>query len=139
PIVKNLHQRALATIIERTGAQSGDLIFFGADKAKVVNDALGALRVKLGHEKGFLNGEAWCPVWVVDFPMFEYDEDEKRWTACHPPCTAPKDEQFEPLEADPAACLAKAYDGTLNGWEIRGGSVRIDGADRQSQAFGALG
>ncbi|AUN94250.1 aspartate--tRNA ligase [Pseudazoarcus pumilus] len=139
PIVKNLHQRALATIIERTGAQSGDLIFFGADKAKVVNDALGALRVKLGHEKGFLNGEAWCPVWVVDFPMFEYDEDEKRWTACHHPFTAPKDEHFELLESDPGACLAKAYDLALNGWEIGGGSVRIHRADMQSQVFRALG
>src|SRR5690554_735318 len=139
PIVKNLHERALATIIERTGAQSGDLIFFGADNAKVVNDALGALRVKLGHEKGFLNGEAWCPVWVVDFPMFEYDEDEKRWTACHHPFTAPKDEHFELLESDPGACLAKAYDLALNGWEIGGGSVRIHRADMQSQVFRALG
>ncbi|MBA4742273.1 MAG: aspartate--tRNA ligase [Azoarcus sp.] len=139
PIVKNLHERALATILERTGAQSGDLIFFGADKAKVVNDALGALRVKLGHEKGFLNGEAWCPVWVVDFPMFEYDEDDKRWTACHHPFTAPKDEHFELLESDPGACLAKAYDLALNGWEIGGGSVRIHRADMQSQVFRALG
>ncbi len=139
PIVKNLHERALATILERTGAQSGDLIFFGADKAKVVNDALGALRVKLGHEKGFLNGEAWCPVWVVDFPMFEYDEDDKRWTACHHPFTAPKDAHFGLLESDPGACLAKAYDLALNGWEIGGGSVRIHRADMQSQVFRALG
>ncbi|HNM21141.1 MAG TPA: aspartate--tRNA ligase, partial [Rhodocyclaceae bacterium] len=92
PIVKNLHGQALKTIVERTGAQSGDLIFFGADKAKVVNDALGALRVKLGHEKGYLNGKAWEPLWVVDFPMFEYDEDDKRWVACHHPFTSPKDD-----------------------------------------------
>ena len=90
PIVKNLHEAALKAIIERTGAQSGDLIFFGADKAKVVNDALGALRSKIGHEKGYLNGKAWEPLWVVDFPMFEYDEEDKRWTACHHPFTAPR-------------------------------------------------
>jgi aspartyl-tRNA synthetase len=138
PIVKNLHQQALRAILERTGAQSGDLIFFGADKAKVVNDALGALRVKLGHEKGFLNGQAWCPVWVVDFPMFEYDDEDKRWTACHHPFTAPKDEHVELLESDPGACLAKAYDLALNGWEIGGGSVRIHRADMQSKVFRAL-
>jgi len=138
PIVKNLHEQALRTILERTGAQSGDLIFFGADKAKVVNDALGALRVKLGHEKGFLNGQAWTPVWVVDFPMFEYDDEDKRWTACHHPFTAPKDEHVDLLETDPGACLAKAYDLALNGWEIGGGSVRIHRADMQSKVFRAL-
>lgn len=138
PIVKNLHEQALKTIIERTGAESGDLIFFGADKSKVVNDALGALRVKLGHEKGYLNGEAWCPVWVVDFPMFEYDDEDKRWTACHHPFTAPKDDHVDLLESDPGACLAKAYDLALNGWEIGGGSVRIHRADMQSKVFRAL-
>ncbi len=138
PIVKNLHERALVTILERTGAQSGDLIFFGADKTKVVNDALGALRTRLGHEKGFVNGAAWAPVWVVDFPMFEYDEEEKRWTACHHPFTSPKDGHAELLESDPGACLAKAYDLALNGWEIGGGSVRIHKADVQSQVFRAL-
>jgi aspartyl-tRNA synthetase len=138
PIVKNIHEQALRSIIERTGAQNGDLIFFGADKTKVVNDALGALRVKLGHEKGFVSGEAWTPVWVVDFPMFEYDEDDKRWTACHHPFTAPKDEHIALLETDPGACLAKAYDLALNGWEIGGGSVRIHRADMQSQVFRAL-
>jgi aspartyl-tRNA synthetase len=91
PIVKNLHEAALKTIIARTGAQSGDLIFFGADKTKVVNDALGALRSKIGHEKGYVNGKAWEPLWVVDFPMFEYDEENKRWSACHHPFTSPKD------------------------------------------------
>ena len=138
PIVKNLHAQALTTILERTGAQSGDLIFFGADKVKVVNDALGALRTKLGHEKGFVSGAAWTPVWVVDFPMFEYDEEDKRWVACHHPFTAPKDEHVELLETDPAACLAKAYDLALNGWEIGGGSVRIHRADMQSKVFRAL-
>jgi len=139
PIVKNLHEQALTAILQRTGAQSGDLIFFGADKAKVVNDALGALRVKIGHEKGYLTGEAWRPVWVVDFPMFEYDEEDKRWVACHHPFTSPKDEHLELLTSDPGKCLAKAYDLALNGWEIGGGSVRIHRADVQSQVFAALG
>ena len=138
PIVKNLHETALKTILERCGAESGDLIFFGADKTKIVNDALGALRVKLGHEKGYLTGEAWTPVWVLDFPMFEYDEEAKRWTACHHPFTAPKDEHVDLLESDPGACLAKAYDLALNGWEVGGGSVRIHRADMQSKVFRAL-
>ncbi len=139
PIVKNLHQEALQQILARTGAQNGDLIFFGADKTKIVNDALGALRARLGHDKGFLNGEAWQPVWIVDFPMFEYDEEEKRWSACHHPFTSPKDEHIELLHSDPGACLAKAYDLALNGWEIGGGSVRIHRADIQSKVFEALG
>ncbi len=138
PIVKNLHEQALRTLLERTGARDGDLIFFGADKASIVNDALGALRVKLGHEKGYLTGEAWTPVWVVDFPMFEYDEEDKRWTACHHPFTSPKDDHVDLLETDPGACLAKAYDLALNGWEIGGGSVRIHRADVQSRVFSAL-
>jgi len=139
PIVKNLHETALKAIIERTGAQSGDLIFFGADTAKVVNDALGALRSKIGHEKKFLTGEAWRPVWVVDFPMFEFDEENQRWSACHHPFTAPKDGHEELLETDPGACLAKAYDLALNGWEIGGGSVRIHREEVQSKVFRALG
>ncbi len=139
PIVKNLHQQALASIIERTGAQNGDLIFFGADKAKIVNDALGALRTKLGHEKGYVNGKSWEPLWVVDFPMFEYDDEDKRWTACHHPFTSPKDEHLELLTTDPGKCLAKAYDLALNGWELGGGSVRIHRADVQSRVFSALG
>jgi len=138
PIVKNLHETALSTILARTGAQSGDLIFFGADKTKVVNDALGALRIKLGHEKGFVNGKAWEPLWVVDFPMFEYDEEDKRWTACHHPFTSPKDEHAELLVSDPGKCLAKAYDLALNGWEIGGGSVRIHRAEMQEKVFSAL-
>ena len=138
PIVKNLHEDALRTILERTGAQNGDLIFFGADKTGVVNDALGALRVKLGHDKGYLTGQEWTPVWVVDFPMFEYDEEDKRWTACHHPFTSPKDDHVELLSTDPGACLAKAYDLALNGWEIGGGSVRIHRADIQNTVFRAL-
>jgi len=138
PIVKNLHETALRTILERTGAQSGDLIFFGADKTKVVNDALGALRIKLGHEKGYVNGKAWEPLWVVDFPMFEYDEEDKRWTACHHPFTSPKDDHLELLTSDPGKCLAKAYDLALNGWEIGGGSVRIHRAEVQEKVFSAL-
>ena len=138
PIVKNLNEAALRTILERTGAQSGDLIFFGADKTKVVNDALGALRTKLGHEKGYVNGKAWEPLWVVDFPMFEYDEDDKRWTACHHPFTSPKDEHVALLQSDPGKCLAKAYDLALNGWEIGGGSVRIHRAEIQETVFQAL-
>ena len=139
PIVKNLHEAALKGIIERSGAQSGDLIFFGADKTKIVNDALGALRTKLGHDKGFLNGKAWEPAWVIDFPMFDYSEEDKRWVACHHPFTSPKDEHLELLTTDPGKCLAKAYDMALNGWEIGGGSVRIHRADVQSKVFDALG
>jgi aspartyl-tRNA synthetase len=138
PIVKNLHEAALKTIIERTGAANGDIIFFGADKAKIVNDALGALRSKIGHEKGYTNGKAWEPLWVVDFPMFEYDDEAKRWNACHHPFTAPKDEHLQFLETDPGKCLAKAYDLALNGWEIGGGSVRIHKEAVQSQVFRAL-
>jgi len=138
PIVKNLHAAALKTIIERTGAANGDIIFFGADKAKIVNDALGALRSKIGHEKGYTNGRAWEPLWVVDFPMFEYDDEAKRWNACHHPFTAPKDEHLQFLESDPGKCLAKAYDLALNGSEIGGGSVRIHKEEVQSQVFRAL-
>ena len=139
PIVKNLHAQSLKTIVERTGAQSGDLIFFGADKTKVVNDALGALRIKIGHEKGYTNGQAWEPLWVIDFPMFEYDEEEKRWSACHHPFTSPKDGHEELMATNPGECLAKAYDLALNGWEIGGGSVRIHKADVQAKVFEALG
>ncbi len=142
PIVKNLHDAALAQIVELTGAQDGDLIFFGADKAKVVNDAIGALRVKIGHsEFGRKNGlfeDAWKPLWVIDFPMFEYDEEAQRWSACHHPFTAPKDGHENYLETDPGRCIAKAYDMVLNGWELGGGSVRIHRADVQSKVFRAL-
>ena len=138
PIVKNLDESALAEIMRRTGAQNGDLIFFGADSAKVVNDALGALRTKVGHEKGHLDGRDWAPCWIVDFPMFEYDEDEKRWNACHHPFTSPKDEHIALLQTDPGQCLAKAYDLAVNGYEVGGGSVRIHRADVQATVFEAL-
>ncbi|NML14761.1 aspartate--tRNA ligase [Azohydromonas caseinilytica] len=142
PIVKNLHDRAIEQILARTGAQSGDLIFFGADKAKVVNDALGALRVKVGHSdfgraKGLFE-DRWAPLWVVDFPMFEHDEEEDRWVAVHHPFTAPKDGHEDLMDTDPGACLAKAYDMVLNGWELGGGSVRIHRAEVQSKVFSAL-
>ncbi|MGK2953788.1 MAG: aspartate--tRNA ligase [Thiobacillus sp.] len=138
PIVKNLSEAALAAVIERTGAANGDLIFFGADKAKVVNDALGALRLKIGHEKNHVDGRAWAPLWVVDFPMFEFNEDENRWDALHHPFTAPKDGHEEWLATDPGKCLSKAYDMVLNGWEVGGGSVRIHQQNVQEKVFAAL-
>jgi aspartyl-tRNA synthetase len=138
PIVKNLHDAALAAVLERSGAEDGDLIFFGADKAKIVNDALGALRAKVGHEKGYLDGRAWAPLWVVDFPMFEYNEDENRWDALHHPFTAPKDGHEDWLATDPGRCLSKAYDMVLNGWEVGGGSVRIHREAVQEKVFAAL-
>ena len=142
PVVKNLHDAAIAAIIARTGACNGDLIFFGADKAKVVNDALGALRVKIGHsEFGRNHGlfeDKWAPLWVVDFPMFEHDEEGGRWNAVHHPFTAPKDGHEDLMDTDPGACIAKAYDMVLNGWELGGGSVRIHRAEVQSKVFKAL-
>jgi aspartyl-tRNA synthetase len=142
PIVKNLHDAAIAEILKRTEAKDGDIIFFGADKAKVVNDAIGALRLKIGHsawakENGLME-QTWQPMWVVDFPMFDYDDDAARWVACHHPFTSPKDEHLNYLETDPGKCLAKAYDMVLNGWEIGGGSVRIHKESVQSQVFRAL-
>ena len=142
PIVKNLHDRALTGLLERTGAQAGDLIFFAADKAKIVNDALGALRVKIGHsEFGRSRGlfdDVWAPLWVVDFPMFEYDDEAQRWNAVHHPFTAPKDGHEDLMDTDPGACVSKAYDMVLNGWELGGGSVRIHRAEVQSKVFTAL-
>ncbi|SFM58396.1 aspartyl-tRNA synthetase [Rugamonas rubra] len=142
PIVKNLHDAALAKVLELTGAQDGDLIFFGADKAKVVNDAIGALRVKIGHsefgKKAGLFDDVWAPLWVVDFPMFDYDEEADRWTATHHPFTAPKDGHEDMLETNPGACIAKAYDMVLNGWELGGGSIRIHREEVQSKVFRAL-
>jgi len=138
PIVKNIHEQALKAIIERTGAQNGDLVFFGADKAKVVNEALGALRVRVGHEKGHVDGRAWAPLWVVDFPMFEHDEEADRWVALHHPFTSPKDGHEDLLVSNPGACLSKAYDMVLNGWEVGGGSVRIHDQQVQSKVFDAL-
>ncbi|GAA0511136.1 aspartate--tRNA ligase [Pigmentiphaga sp. GD03639] len=142
PIVKNIHDAALQELLGRSGAQDGDILFFGADKARIVNDSIGALRVKIGHsefgrKQGLLEGD-WRPLWVVDFPMFEYDEEEQRYTAAHHPFTSPKDGHEDLLETDPGACLAKAYDMVLNGWEIGGGSVRIHREEVQSKVFRAL-
>ena len=142
PIVKNIHDAALAEVLKRSGAQDGDLIFFGADKEKIVNDAIGALRLKVGHsEFGKKNGlfdNRWAPLWVVDFPMFEHDEEANRWVAVHHPFTAPKDGHENLMDTDPGACIAKAYDMVLNGWELGGGSVRIHRADVQAKVFAAL-
>jgi aspartyl-tRNA synthetase len=142
PIVKNIHDKAIAELLARTGAQDGDIIFFGADKAKIVNDAIGALRIKIGHsEFGKKNGlfeDRWAPMWVVDFPMFEHDEDEDRWTAVHHPFTAPKDGHEDWMVTAPEKCIAKGYDMVLNGWEMGGGSVRIHRADVQQKVFDAL-
>jgi aspartyl-tRNA synthetase len=137
PIVKNLSDAALKAAVDLSGAKNGDLMFFGAGKIKVVNDALGALRVKIGHEKGYA-GSGWKPLWVVDFPMFEYDEEAKRWNAMHHPFTAPKEGHEDRLAGDPGAALAKAYDMVLNGSEIGGGSVRIHREEVQSKVFRAL-
>jgi aspartyl-tRNA synthetase len=142
PIVKNLHNVAIAEILKRTDAQNGDILFFGADKAKVVNDSIGALRLKVGlsafGKKTGLFTKGWKPLWVVDFPMFEYDEEGKRWSAVHHPFTAPKDGHEDWMDTDPGRCIAKAYDMVLNGWELGGGSVRIHRADVQSKVFNAL-
>ncbi len=142
PIVKNLHDEAIAAILERSQAQDGDLLFFGADKAKIVNDSIGALRLKVGHsEFGKSHGlftQGWQPLWVTDFPMFEHDEEEDRWVAVHHPFTAPKDGHENLMDTDPGACVAKAYDMVLNGWELGGGSVRIHREEVQSKVFRAL-
>ena len=142
PIIKNLNDAALAATIERTGAQDGDLIFFGADRAKVVYDALGALRVKIGHSEfgrpRGLSKEEWRPLWVVDFPMFEFDEEAQRYVAAHHPFTSPKDGHEDHLATEPARAIAKAYDLVLNGWEIGGGSIRIHREEVQSKVFRAL-
>jgi aspartyl-tRNA synthetase len=142
PIVKNLHDAALQQILERTGAADGDVLFFGADKASVVNDAMGALRVKIGHSEMARAGgffvDRWAPLWVVDFPMFAYDEEAQRWSAVHHPFTAPKDGHEDWMDTDPSRCQAKAYDMVLNGWELGGGSVRIHRAEVQQKVFEAL-
>jgi aspartyl-tRNA synthetase len=138
PIVKFLPEPVLREIIARTGAVDGDLIFFGADKEKVVNDALGALRAKVGHDRG-LAEQGWKPLWVVDFPMFEYDDEKKTWAARHHPFTAPKDGHEELFSTDPAHAVAKAYDVVLNGWEMGGGSVRIHRPEVQQKVFASLG
>ncbi|MFA5938786.1 MAG: aspartate--tRNA ligase [Sinimarinibacterium sp.] len=138
PIVKNLHDRALAGILERTGAQDGDVIFFGADKWKIVCDALGALRLKLGNDLG-LTASGWRALWVVDWPMFEWDEEAARWVSLHHPFTAPKPFDADALRADPGATLSQGYDIVLNGVEVGGGSVRIHTAAVQQAVFELLG
>jgi len=138
PIVKFLPADVLRQTLERTGAQNGDLIFFGADKAAVVNAALGALRVRMAQGKNLVE-QGWRPLWVLDFPMFEWNEEGKRWSAMHHPFTAPKDGHDNLLESDPARALAKGYDMVLNGWEIGGGSIRIHRAEVQAKVFKALG
>lgn len=137
PILKFLPESVVQSILERTQAQNGDLVFFGADKAKVVNDALGALRVKIGHERD-LATDTWQPLWVVDFPMFEWDEEEKRWQALHHPFTSPSQGHEDFLTSDPGKALSRAYDMVLNGMEIGGGSIRIHRQDIQSKVFQAL-
>jgi aspartyl-tRNA synthetase len=138
PILKHLSDDAVAGILERTGAKTGDLIFFGADKARVVNDALGALRVKVGEDRGLVK-EGWAPLWVVDFPMFEKDQQTKRWTALHHPFTAPSVNDADALRADPGNAMSRAYDMVLNGSEIGGGSIRIHDQNTQSAVFDILG
>ena len=138
PIVKNIDTDALKAIIEKTKASNGDLIFFGADKEKIVNEALGALREKIGHDKNHVNDLTWAPLWIVDFPMFDFDEENKRWNALHHPFTAPKDGHEDLLESDPGKCLSKAYDMVINGSEVGGGSIRIHKSEVQSKVFKAL-
>lgn len=138
PILKFLPDEVVTAIMERTEAEDGDLVFFGADKTKIVNEALGALRVKLGHDRGLVE-HGWRPLWVVDFPMFEKDEKEGRWHSLHHPFTAPKEEHLELLESDPGACYSRAYDMVLNGTELGGGSMRIYRSEVQSKVFTALG
>jgi aspartyl-tRNA synthetase len=137
PIVKNLHAKAIAAVLERTGASDGDLLFFGADQAAVCNAYMGALRQKIGHDRG-LAEKGWRPLWVVDFPMFEYDEESKEWKARHHPFTSPKDGHETFIESAPQKAYAKAYDMVLNGWEIAGGSVRIHREEIQQKVFNSL-
>ena len=138
PILKFLPDEAIATILERTGAESGDLIFFGADKTRVVNESLGALRIKLGHDRGLVD-EGWRFLWVVDFPMFEHDEREDRWNALHHPFTAPATDDPAELQANPGGMLSRAYDMVLNGTELGGGSIRIHKTEMQQRVFNLLG
>ena len=138
PILKFLPDGAVEGILERTGARDGDLIFFGADKRTVVNEALGALRVRLGEDRGLM-APGWHPVWVLDFPMFEWDDQAKRWAALHHPFTAPSETQLDRLEENPGACLSRAYDMVLNGSEIGGGSIRIHRVETQERVFRLLG
>jgi aspartyl-tRNA synthetase len=137
PILKFLPDTAVSGIMERTGATDGDLVFFGADKAKVVNESIGALRTKLGHDRDLLEGD-WRPLWVVDFPMFEHDPHTGRWVALHHPFTAPKEDQLDRLEDDPSGVESRAYDLVLNGTEVGGGSIRIHREEVQRRVFRLL-
>jgi len=137
PIIKFLPTDAVLAIMDRVDAQTGDIVFFGADKARIVNEALGALRIRLGHDRNLIQGQ-WAPLWVVDFPMFEWDDKDKRWFALHHPFTAPKG-SLDELQADPGKALSRAYDMVLNGTEIGGGSVRIHQTDLQQAVFNLLG
>jgi aspartyl-tRNA synthetase len=137
PILKFLPDDAVSGILERTAAASGDVIFFGADNARVVNEALGALRVKLGEDRGLIT-EGWAPLWVVDFPMFERSSQTARWTALHHPFTAPSVDDADALRKDPGNALSRAYDMVLNGSEVGGGSIRIHDQDMQSAVFELL-
>ena len=138
PILKFLPDAAVEEIMQRTAAEDGDLVFFGADKARIVNEALGALRVKLGEDLGLMEGD-WKPLWVVDFPMFEWDEDADRWIPLHHPFTSPKEEHLDLLDTDPGACHSRAYDMVLNGTELGGGSMRIFRSEVQMRVFELLG
>jgi len=138
PILKFLPDTVIDAMVSRLGLTDGDLVFFGADKAAVVNDALGALRVKIAHDLELVEG-AWQPLWIVDFPMFEFDSKEKRWSALHHPFTAPSADSVEALEADPGAALSRAYDMVLNGTELGGGSIRIHSSEMQQAVFRILG
>ncbi len=142
PVVKFLTPDSIKAIIERSGAQNGDIIFFGADRKKVVNDAMGALRAKIGVQHGTELGffeKGFKPCWVVDFPCYEYDEENKRYVAAHHPFTSPKDDHWPLLDTDPSQVLAKAYDVAMNGWELGGGSVRIHRPELQAKQFATLG
>jgi aspartyl-tRNA synthetase len=138
PIIKFLSDAALAGILERCRCADGDLVFFGADSAKVVNDSIGALRLRIGADLNLIES-SWRPVWVLDFPMFEWDETEHRWMAMHHPFTSPKNEDAQALRADPRGALANAYDLALNGSEVGGGSVRIHREEMQQVVFELLG
>ena len=138
PIVKFLPDDVIAAVLQRSGAADGDLIFFGADKAKVVNESMGALRIKLGHDRGLVE-RGWRPVWVVDFPMFEWDAKENRWVALHHPFTAPQANDPQDMAEDPGNCISRAYDMVLNGTELGGGSLRIHTPEMQQAVFRLLG
>ena len=138
PILKFLPDEVIEQVMQRTAAEDGDLVFFGADKAHIVNEALGALRVKLGEDRGLMEGE-WKPLWVVDFPMFEWDDNASRWNSLHHPFTAPKEDHLDLLKSDPGNCHSRAYDMVLNGTELGGGSMRIHRTQVQKQVFELLG